>query len=178
MKKLYLIVPIICLIAFAFYYSSYREEARALQEERQRQVAEAEAQAAREKAEYQARVAREAREAAAEKARIAAERYAQEQREKEEWESLNKELERVTLERDKVAQQSFDLSSALRDEEDLLYRATTRLQSIQEEQKFLLEYMPSVSANRKSLQTFLEEVEAARTASLAASAQSATSTKR
>ncbi len=170
MKKLYLVVPIVCLIAFAFYYSGYREDAHAREEERLRLIAEAKAAEARERAEYQARVTREAREAAAEKARLAAERTAREQREKEEWEALNKELERVTLERDQVAQVSFDLSSSLRDEEDLLYRATMRLQSVKEEHKFLDEYMPSVTANRERLQAFLEEVDAARAASLAAQA--------
>jgi hypothetical protein len=173
MKKVYLIAPLLLLAAFAFLYHGYRKEADAQALVLAQQKAEKEARETQERSAYQARVAEEARAAALEKQKAEAAKLAERQAREKAWEDLNREMENVTRARDDAAQKNFELSSTLRDEQDLLDRAKNRMRVLGEEKKFLDSYIPIARANRDRIQTFLTEVEAAEKA-----AAEAASTKR
>jgi len=80
---------------------------------------------------------------------------------------MSRAMDTLTSERDAEAQHSFDLSSTLRDEQDLLERAKNRMSVLSEEKKFLDSYLPAARANRARIQSFLEQVEAAKKAATA-----------
>ncbi len=173
MRKVYLIVPLLLLAAFAFVYHGYRKEADAQAIVQAQQKAEKDAREALERTAYQNRVAEEARAAALEKQKAEAAKLAERQAREKAWEALSREMESSLASRDEAAQKNFELSSTLRDEQDLLDRAKNRMSVLGEERKFLDSYIPIARANRDRIHTFLTEVEAAQKA-----AAEAASTKR
>jgi len=173
MRKVYLIAPLLLLAAFAFFYHGYRKEADAQAVVQAQEKAEKDAREALERTAYQNRVAEEARAAALEKQKAEAAKLAERQAREKAWEALSREMESSLGARDEAAQKNFELSSALRDEQDLLDRAKNRMSVLGEERKFLDSYIPIARANRDRIHTFLTEVEAAQKA-----AAEAASTKR
>lgn len=169
-KKIYLIVPLLLLAAFAFYYHGYRKEADELKRQREIQLAEQAKIEAKERAEYQAKVAAEARAAALEKARKAAEKQAQIEAEEKEYDDLQKQQVAVMNSRDDAAMKFNDLTTALRDEVDLTQRAENRMSILADEKKFLDTYIPLSKANRDRVMTFLQKVEETKKAVEAAEA--------
>ena len=158
-KKIYLIVPLLLLAAFAFYYHGYRKEADEMARQREIQKAEQAKLDAKEKAEYQAKINAEARQTALEKQRKEAEKQAIIDAEEKEYDGLQKEQVRVMNARDDAAQKSSELSSSLRDEEDLTLRAQNRISILADEKKFLDTYIPLSKANRDRFYAFLTKVE-------------------
>jgi transketolase len=164
MRKVYLIVPLLLLAAFAFLYHGYRKEADAQALVQAQEKAEKDAREALERTAYQNRVAEEARAAALEKQKVEAAKLAERQAREKAMEALSREMDGVIGARDAAAQKNFDLSSTLRDEQDLLDRAKNRMIVLGEERKFLDSYIPIARANRDRIHTFLTEVEAAQKA--------------
>lgn len=158
-KKIYLIVPLLLLAAFAIYYHGYRKEADEMAKQRDIQQAQLAKQEAKEKAEYQLKVAAEAREVALEKARKAQAKQDQIDAEEKEYDDLNKEQVVVMNQRDEAAIKFSDLSTSLRDENDLIERAQNRMSILADEKKFLDTYIPLSKANRDRFSKFLTKVE-------------------
>ena len=158
-KKIYLILPLLLLAAFAFYYHGYRKEADEIAKEREIQQAAQAKIDAKERAEYQAKVAAEAREAAQEKARKVAEKQAQIDAEEKEYDDLQKQEVEVMNARDEAAAKFGDLSVQLREENEFTERAENRMSILADEKKFLDTYIPLSRANRDRLMAFLTKVE-------------------
>jgi hypothetical protein len=169
-KKIYLIVPLLLLAAFAIYYHGYRKEADLMAQQREIQQAELQKKEAKEKAQYQLEVAAKARDAAIAKAKKEAEKQAQIDAEEKEYEVLNKEQVVVMNSRDEAAQKFGDLSATLRDENDLAERARNRMSILADEKKFLDTYIPLSKANRDRFSAFLTKVEETQKAVEAAAA--------
>ena len=75
------------------------------------------------------------------------------------------------IDRDEQAQQSFDLSVRLRDEQDLRRRMEESLQRSREEKEFLENWLPMAQSNLERLTGFLQAVIDAEAARQAAAAQ-------
>ena len=172
-KKLYLIVPLLLLIAFAVYYHGYRVEADALTRQRDAAIAEINAKEARDRDVYQKKVAKEAREAALVKAKEAADKAATIKAEETEYEALSKEQVAVEDAKNNAAMKADDLTAQLREETDLTRRANDRISILADEKKFLDTYIPLYTANRDHLSAFLTKVEETKKAVEAAQAAAA-----
>jgi hypothetical protein len=158
-KRIYLIAPLLFLILFAFYYSSYRKEADAIAKAKEEQQAIISRQEALDRKAYQEKINKEAREAAEAKIKAANEKQAIIDAEEKEYDALNKEQVVVTNDRDAAAQKFYELSAQLRDENDLYERANNRISILADEKKFLDTYIPLYKANRDRLSAFLQKVE-------------------
>jgi hypothetical protein len=147
------------LIAFAVYYHGYRKEAEILASQKQAQLDAINQKAAVERKAFQQKLANEARAEAKRKAEAIAEKARIEEAEQKEFENLSRELVRVTTLRDEDTQKLFDLTMSQRDEQDLTKRAKTRIETLNDEKKFLDNYIPIAKESRDNLAAFLKKVE-------------------
>ena len=158
-KKLYLIIPLLLLIAFAVYYHGYRKEADVLAAQKQATLDAINQKAAIERKAFQEKLAKEARAEAQRKTEAAAAKARIEENEQKEYEALNRELAKVTAQRDEDSQKFFDLTMSLRDEQDLNTRAKTRISTLNDEKKFLDSYIPIAKESSDNISAFLKKVE-------------------
>lgn len=170
MKKLYLIVPLLLLAAFAVYYNGYRKDAAEKERIAAQTKAETDAREARERTAYQEQQAAKTRADALAKQEADARKAAEIAAREKEFTDLSRQLDALSAQRDEESSRSVDLSAALRDENDLLERAKNRMTVLGEERKFLDSYIPPARANRERIQQFLLQVEAAKKAAAAAAA--------
>jgi hypothetical protein len=176
-KKIYIIVPLVLLAAFAFYFRGYSKEAAKMAAEKEAAAQALRVQEEQERATYQKKLADEAH-AIAEKKRQEIERKAAIiAAEQKEYEDLNKEQEEISKKRDDAMELSYSLSSNIRGEEDLTKRAQDRMAILVDEKKFLDQYIPISTSNRDRYLTFLKKVEDTKKAVEAAAAAAAAKKK-
>jgi hypothetical protein len=158
-KKIYVLVPLLLLAAFAFYFRGYSKEAAAIAQQKEAAAVAQKHQAEIERTAYQKKIADEAREAA-ERKRIEEERKAAIiVNEKKEFENLTAEQEEIARKRDEAVELSLTLSTKIREEKELTDRAQNRMEILADEKKFLDQYIPISTSNRDRLADFLKKVE-------------------
>lgn len=159
MKRIYFLLPILLVAAFAFYSADWNDSRRASQE-RAAQAAEAQAREdAAARAAYQARIQEEARAAAAEKTRAAAEKKAAIERDEARFEELEFLIGSASKQRDALSQRLYDETSIFYIEQDRRRRAEQNLERLQGEKTFLEAYIPRSLENQGELDANLDAVE-------------------
>jgi hypothetical protein len=158
-KKIYIIVPLVLLAAFAFYFRGYSKEAARMTAEKEAAAQALKAQEEQERATYQKKLADEARAIADKKRREIERKAAIIAAEQKEFEDLTKEQEDISKKRDDAMELSYTLSSKIREEEDLTKRAQDRMAILTDEKKFLDQYIPISTSNRDRYLAFLKKVE-------------------
>ena len=158
-KKIYIILPLVMLAAFAFYFRGYSKEAERMAKEKEEAARVLKAQEEKERADYQKKIAEEARAIAEQKKKEAERKAAIIEAENEEYKNLQDEQSDLAKKRDDAMELSYTLSSKIREEEDLTKRAKDRMDILADEKKFLDQYIPISTTNRDRYMTFLKKVE-------------------
>lgn len=173
MKPIYFIIPLILTVVFGFYYGGWNKEYIAAEEAKEQARLEDLAKAEAEKMAYiqeQDKIARaEARKRAEEIQRKLDQKKEEEQRIR----TLAEQILEAAEKRDIAAADAADARNATLDEQDHIERAQERLARLEEEKKFLNQYIPVANANVSRMRSLLTEVnrledEAAKAAQAAA----------
>lgn len=175
MKKVYFYfaIPLLMLAVFAVYYVQFHKEMVAREQAAAREAAIQAEKEKQQQLEYQKEQAAKAK-AEAEKQRAEeAAKQAKKEAEEKAWNDLNDQYDKMVQKRDEAAQNSYDLSATLRDEQDLLQRAESKMERLKEEQSFLERYLPAVTANRDRMMKFLQDIKNAEEAAALAQQQAA-----
>jgi hypothetical protein len=177
-KKIYIILPLVMLAAFAFYFRGYSKEAERMAKEKEEAARVLKIQEEKDRAEYQKKIADDARKVAEEKRKEAERKAAIIEAEKNEYEALQLVQSDLSKKHDDAMELSYSLSSQIREEEDLAKRAKARIDILADEKKFLDQYIPISTSNRDRYMTFLKKVEDTKKAVEAANAAAAAAAKR
>lgn len=173
MKPIYFIIPLILTVVFGFYYGGWNKEYIAAEEAKEQARLEELAKVEAEKMAYiqeQDKIARaEARKRAEEIQRKLDQKKEEEQRIR----TLAEQILEAAEKRDIAAADAADARNATLDEQDHIERAQERLARLEEEKKFLNQYIPVANANVSRMRSLLTEVnrledEAAKAAQAAA----------
>ena len=167
MKIIYLGIPSIIMIAFAFVYVDWAETARTLAEAERVAALAREKSEAEAKARYQEEMREKARRVVAEKARQRAEKEAQDRAEEAHWREVNESLGEAIARRETLTESVYDRSRALYLEQERHLRAKESLERQGESERFLNAFLPEARSNRQRLQTLLGKAESLSLARLA-----------
>lgn len=159
MKPIYFIIPLILMVVFGFYFGGWNKEhiAAELEQERIR-----EEQLAKEEAQKMAYIQEQDKIARAEAIKRNEEiqrKLDQKKAEETKIRDLAEEILDAAEKRDIAAADAADARNKTLDEEDLIVRANDRLARLEEEKKFLTQYVPVAQANVARMRSLLNEVE-------------------
>ncbi len=180
MKPIYFIIPLVLTVVFGFYYGGWNKAHIAAEEAKEQARLE---QLAAEEAEKMAYIQEQDKIARAEARKRAEEiqrKLDQKKEEEQKIRNLAEQIIEAAEKRDIAAAEASDARNATLDEKDLIERANERLKRLEDEKKFLNQYIPVANSNVTRMRSLLTEVERleAQAAQAAAAAAAATQTKR
>lgn len=173
MKPIYFIIPLILTVVFGFYYGGWNKEYIAAEEAKEQARLEDLAKAEAEKMAYIQEQDKIARAEARKRAEEIQRKLDQKKEEEHRIRTLAEQILEAAEKRDIAAADAADARNATLDEQDHIERAQERLARLEEEKKFLNQYIPVANANVSRMRSLLTEVnrledEAAKAAQAAA----------